>query len=234
MRDGTVTPTGTLDLHVIRGDQTFTVDPFTQPGTRLVDYAYDALPRRGLSDAVNEYRTRNLFNVTRGFRRVAAARTLRLATFYGALYGRVIHADGTEDNLGLLSLRVVTTAGVTAICSHLNAAATTISTFNFHGYGTGGAAEAVGNTALTTELTTEYVVNSTRPTGSQGASTNTYTTVGTLSPDSGGTLAITEHGIFSASSAGTLLDRSLFSVVNVVASADSLQTTYVLTLPAGS
>jgi shikimate 5-dehydrogenase len=123
---------------------------------------------------------------------------------------------------------------VTAICSHLNAAAVTISTFNFHGYGTGGAAEAVGNTTLTTELTTEYVVNSTRPTGSQGASTNTYTTVGTLSPDSGGTIAITEHGIFSASSAGTLLDRSLFSAVNLVASADSLQTTYILTLPAGS
>jgi hypothetical protein len=241
MHEGSSTPTGNLGMVVTSTDgQTHVVDPFTgwrgtgEPGTRLRDYLTDALPARGMTDAVNEYRTRNLPNIWRGFRRVATARSLRLATFYGALYGRVIHADGSEDDLGLISLRVVTTAGVTAICSHLNNNGATISTFNFHGYGTGGAAEAVGNTALTTELTTEYVVNSTRPTGSQAASTNTYTTVGTLSPDSGGTIAVTEHGVFSASSAGTLLDRSLFSAVNLVASADSLQTTYVLTLPAGS
>ena len=87
-----------------------------------------------------------------------------------------------------------------------------------------------------TELTTQYATDSTRPTGSQteGASANIYRSVGTLSPDSGGTIAITEHGLFSAPSSTTLWDRSLFSAVNVVAASDSLQATYDCTFPAGS
>lgn len=234
MHEGTVTPSGALGLRVIRHGDLYVTDP--DPDTSLKGYLRDGLPQRGLPDVVNEYRTRNLPHFWRGFRRVAAARALRLPTFYGALYARVFRGTGDVEELGLISLRVVTTAGVTAICSHLNNNGATISTLNFHGYGTGGSAEAVGNTTLTTELTTEYVSNNNRPTGTQGASTNTYTTVATLSPDSGGTLAITEHGIFSqaANSGGTLLDRTLFSAVNLVAGSDSLQTTYVLTLPAGS
>ena len=81
--------------------------------------------------------------------------------------------------------------------------------------------------------TTLQTCSSTRPTGSQAHSTNTYTTVATFSPDSGGTLAVTEHGIFSANAAGTLWDRTKFTAVNVVASSDSLQSTYTLTLPSG-
>jgi hypothetical protein len=58
--------------------------------------------------------------------------------------------------------------------------------------------------------------------------------VATLSPDGAGTLAITEHGIFSASSAGVMLDRSVFSAINLTRGSDSLQTTYDLTVPSGS
>ena len=49
-------------------------------------------------------------------------------------------------------------------------------------------------------------------------------------------MAITEHGVFSqaATGGGVLLDRSLFSVVNVVAAADSIVATYDLTFPSGS
>ena len=45
------------------------------------------------------------------------------------------------------------------------------------------------------------------------------------------TAAIVEHGIFSqaATGGGTLLDRSVFSAINV-ASGDSIQFTYDLTL----
>jgi hypothetical protein len=129
---------------------------------------------------------------------------------------------------------VVTTAGVTYICADIAGGANDSNLFKFHGFGTGTNAEASADTALQTELTTQYATDSTRPTGSQASSTNTYTTVATLSPDTGGTIAITEHGIFTAISAGTLLDRSVFSAVNLVAGADSLQATYVLTLPAGS
>lgn len=141
---------------------------------------------------------------------------------------------GTVWDLGLLSRKVVTTAGVNYLVDALQNL-TEPENFKYHGYGTGTNAEASGDTGLQTELTTEYASDNTRPTGSQteGASANIYRTVGTLSPDSGGTLAITEHGIFSASSAGTLLDRSKFSAINLVAGSDSLQTTYDLTLSAG-
>lgn len=158
-----------------------------------------------------------------------------LAVIYGELHGRVIHADGTITDYGLLGRRVVTTAGVTYLAADMAGGASDINLFKFHGYGTGTTAEASGDTALVTELTTEYAVNSTRPTGSQTSSTNTYTTVGTLTPDSGGTLAITEHGIFSATSSTTLWDRTKFTAVNLDSTAgDSLQTTYVATFPAGS
>jgi hypothetical protein len=46
------------------------------------------------------------------------------------------------------------------------------------------------------------------------------------------TLAITEWGLFSASTSGTLWDRRTFSAINV-ANGDSIQFTYTLTVPAG-
>jgi hypothetical protein len=134
---------------------------------------------------------------------------------------------------GTLSYRVVTDTGVAFLANNFAAGGQTILSFKYHGFGTGTGVEGAGDTALGTELTTEYAVNSTRPTGSQSSSTNVYTTVGTLSPDSGGTLAITEHGIFSATSSGTLWDRSKFSAVNLVAGSDSLQVTYNLTCSSG-
>ena len=142
---------------------------------------------------------------------------------------------GVLTDYGVLSTRVVTTAGVNFIVDAFQNLQE-LENFKYHGYGTGTNAEASGDTTLQTELTTQYAVDNTRPTGSQteGASANIYRTVGTLSPDSGGTIAITEHGIFSATSAGTLLDRSVFSAVNLVAGSDSLQTQYDLTVPAGS
>ena len=160
------------------------------------------------------------------------ARRAGLAPMYGELFGRVIHKDGSVTELGLLGRRVITTTGVAYLAATFNSSGEP-ENLKYHGFGTGGSAEAVGNTALTTELTTEYAVNSTRPTGSQANSTNTYTTVATLSPDA--TVAITEHGIFdqAATGGGTLFDRTLFSVINLTGSADSLQATYVLTLPSG-
>ena len=46
------------------------------------------------------------------------------------------------------------------------------------------------------------------------------------------TLAITEHGLFSASTSGTLWDHSVFAAINVV-SGDSIQFTYDLTINDG-
>jgi hypothetical protein len=151
---------------------------------------------------------------------------------------------GNVLELGCLSRRTITDNGVTALAGGF-AAAFTISNFKFHAFGTGTTAEAEAHANLVTELTTQYASDSTRPTGSQANTASaggppqiaTYVTVGTLAPDSGGTLAITEHGIFSAATgvgggANTMFDRSVFSAVNLVAGSDSLQVTYTLSLTA--
>jgi hypothetical protein len=152
-----------------------------------------------------------------------------------ALSLRKLCGDGTVIDYGVVGRRVVTTAGVNFLVDAFQNT-TELENFKYHGFGTGNTAEAVGDTALVTELTTQYAVDNTRPTGSQteGASANVYRTVGTLSPDSGGTIAIVEHGVFSATSAGTLWDRTVFSAVNLVAGSDSLQATYDCTFAAGS
>jgi hypothetical protein len=144
---------------------------------------------------------------------------------------------GQVTEYGTLSTRVVTTAGVGYIVDAFQNLVE-LENMKYHGFGTGTTAEASGDTALVTEETTQYASDNTRPTGTttEGASANIYRTVGTYSPDSGGTRAITEHGIFSqaATGGGVLLDRSVFSAVNLVAGSDSLQTTYELTFTAGS
>lgn len=202
--------------------------------TNIVRHGF---PRPGLSREVFMWRLRNLPNLWRGLRTVFWASVHGIPTYYGALSMVVTRGDGQVIDYGLASLRVVTTTGVNFIVDAFQNT-TEVENLKFHGYGTGTNAEASGNTALQTELTTEYATNNTRPTGTttEGASANIYRTVATLSPDSGGTLAITEHGIFdqAANSGGTLLDRSVFSAVNLVASSDSLQTTYELTFTAGS
>jgi hypothetical protein len=84
-----------------------------------------------------------------------------------------------------------------------------------------------------TELTTEYTGN-VRATGTtaEGASANIFSSVATNTLDSGSGIALREHGLFSASSAGVMFDRSLFSEINLSAS-DGLQTTYQWTLSSG-
>lgn len=193
-----------------------------------------ALPWFGVSKEVAIYRLRNFPNVWRGLWRITMARWLKVPHFYGQL-SLVKISNGRMIDYGLASMRVVTTAGVNAIVDAFQNTVE-LETFKYHGFGTGGTAEATGDTALVTELTTQYNPDSTRPTGTttEGASANIYRTVATLTPDAGGTIAVTEHGVFTATSAGTLLDRSLFTAVNIVASSDSLQATYDLTFTAGS
>jgi hypothetical protein len=144
-----------------------------------------------------------------------------------ALFGReaapIIERFAVVEDLGVVSRRVVTNAGVQFIAlAFLNT--NEAEAMNYHGSGTGSVAEAVGDTALGTEVES-------RATGTQSNPANgQYRTVGTVAYTA--TRAITEHGIFSATSAGTLLDRSVFTAINVV-NGDSIQFTYTLTLSAG-
>jgi len=143
----------------------------------------------------------------------------------GRLYITKISADGTRTPYGLVSTKVVTTAFVNYLVTCLNSAAAS-NLFRHHATGTGTTAEAIGQTTLVTEVAT-------RTSGTQtvGASNNIYRTVGLITY--AGAFAITEHGIFSAASAGVMADRSVFAAINVIAT-DSIEFTYELTLPAGS
>jgi hypothetical protein len=139
-----------------------------------------------------------------------------------------------REDYGQVGHKVVTTAGVTYLAADIAGGASDSNLFKFHGLGTGSTAEAIGDTALVTELTTEYTGN-VRATGSQSSTAGAYTTVGTNTLDSG-TPALREHGILTqaATGGGTLLDRTVFASITLDGAAgDGLATTYVFTLATG-
>jgi len=123
--------------------------------------------------------------------------------------------------------RVVTSAFVNDIVDTLQGKTTPYTNFKnykYHGTGTGTTAEAAGDTALVTEV-------GSRVTGTQvEGNANQYKSVATVTY--AGTYAITEHGLFNASTGGTLMDRTVFSPVNVQ-SGDSIVFTFVITFSSG-
>lgn len=137
------------------------------------------------------------------------------------------------ERYGLVSTRVVTDVGVGFIVDAFQNLVE-LENMKFHGIGTGSTAEAAADTALVTELTTEYNPNSTRATGTTAeTAANIFQTVATNTLDSG-TPALREHGVFSAASAGVLLDRSVYASITLTgANGDALQTDYRLTLTSG-
>lgn len=141
--------------------------------------------------------------------------------------------DRPFEDQGWVGWKLVTTAGVNFIVDAFQNSVE-VENLKFHGIGTGSTAEAIGDTTLVTELTTEYNPDSTRATGSltEGASANIFRTVGTNTLDGTPGAALREHGIFSAAAAGTLLDRTVYSAITL-SSGDSLQSTYDLTCTAG-
>lgn len=205
--------------------------------SKLKEIIADALPFTNNKE-VNRYRVRNFMNVMRGYRQIVFAKLFGVNHTYGALYAKIIRGDGTVVNLGLISLRVVTTVGVGYLVDAFQGNVEP-ENMRYHGFGTGTGNEASGDTALGTEFTTEYATDNVRPTGTlaEGASAWIFQTVGAFTPNSGGVLAVTEHGLFSqaATGGGVLFDRSKFAAVNLdSANGDSLQVTYQATFPAGS
>ena len=139
---------------------------------------------------------------------------------------RLIKANGQIVNYGTVGYRVVTTAFVNFLVDQLQAEDATIGDFKFHDSGVGTTAEAVGDTDI------ETTDGESRATGTQteGASANIYKSVGTIAYTT--TKAITEHGLFNASTAGTMMDRTVFSAINV-GNGDSIEHTYQLTCNSG-
>jgi hypothetical protein len=140
----------------------------------------------------------------------------------GELSARVIRAGGQVEHLGVIARKKVTTAFVNLLVDALQASGSLIETFKYHDSGTGTTAESNADTAL------ETPTGVSRVTGTQveGASANIYKSVGTITYD--GSYAVTEHGLFSAATSGTLMDRSVFSAINVAIN-DQIEFTYELT-----
>lgn len=153
------------------------------------------------------------------------ARKMGVLVALGKVEATLIKADGTKVHYGVLSRRVVTTAFVNFVVDQLQTETSVFGDFKFHDSGVGTTAENVTDTGM------ETTDGESRATGTQTESAaNAYRSVGTISYTT--TKAITEHGLFNDASAGTLMDRSVFSAINVV-NGDSIQFTYTLTLTAG-
>ena len=143
----------------------------------------------------------------------------------------IVWGGGRREPLGIVGCRVITTVGVGYLVDAWQNLVE-LEDQKYHGLGTGSTAEAVGDSALVTELTTEYTGN-VRATGTTTeASATVFQTVATNTLDGTPGAALREHGIFSANAAGVLWDRTVFSAITL-SSGDGLQSTYNMTASAG-
>jgi hypothetical protein len=117
---------------------------------------------------------------------------------------------------------LVVSSGLAFIASRMKD--TTDDAMSHMAVGSGTTAAAAGDTALETQIGSRVSLTSTTVTSNAVAYVATFA-AGT------GTGAITEAGIFNASTAGTMLCRTVFSVVNKGAD-DTLQITWTITLNA--
>jgi hypothetical protein len=226
---GALKPSGSVSLSIIRKDawvpeEVRRFSPRSELGRYIKNIVLQFLPREAMIELVER-----------------VSRTMFLESALALARYRDARWDGTRwltdqgarllDDLGTVSRRVITNNGGGFIVDAFQNLVE-MESMKYHGLGTGATAENVADTALVTELTTAYNPDNTRATGSTTETSQlVYQTVGTNTVD--GTAAVTEHGIFAAATgAVALFDRSVFSVVNL-ASGDSLQSTYNLTITAG-
>ncbi len=131
------------------------------------------------------------------------------------------------DPHNLILFGIVTTAGVNYMATDFASGGVTptISGLKFHDSGIGITAAVVGDTDIeTTDGEPRVAGTPTNPTANQ------YRSIATIAYTT--TKAITEWGLFSVITAGTLWDRRVFAAINVV-NGDSIQFTYTLTVNSG-
>lgn len=114
---------------------------------------------------------------------------------------------------------LVVTTGKNFVASRIKD--TTDAAMSHMAIGSGTTAAAAGDTGLGTELDRQALTSTT-------VTNNTVTYVATFGAGDG-TGAVTEAGLFNASSSGSLLCRTVFSVVNK-SSTDSMTITWVVTI----
>jgi hypothetical protein len=137
--------------------------------------------------------------------------------FFFGLFSRPVRRKST---------RVVTTAFATFLAAQLITDSTTIGDFKYHDSGIGVGDENIADVGLGIPWGGARDVG----TQVQGASAVAYKSVATTTYNA--TKAITEHGLFSASTGVTLMDRSKFAAINVV-DTNQIEWTYELTIAAG-
>jgi len=136
----------------------------------------------------------------------------------GGLRVEIKDKDGNvKDTRELKNL--VVTAGLGYIASRMKEA--TATAMGWMAIGTGTTAAAAGQTALVTEAARQALTSTT-------VSSNTVEYVASFAAGTG-TGAITEAGVLNANSGGTMLCRTVFSVVNKGAS-DSMTITWTITI----
>ncbi len=126
-----------------------------------------------------------------------------------------VKEERTEKNL-------VVTTGLNYIASRMKDATATAMTHM--GFGSGTTAVAAGQTDLVTLLGSRETLDSTTVTANAVAYVASFE-----AGDATG--AVTEAGIFNAASSGTMLCRTVFSVVNKAAD-DTMTVTWTITLSA--
>jgi hypothetical protein len=121
--------------------------------------------------------------------------------------------------------KLVTTAFVDFVVDQLQTETSVFGDFKYHENGLGTTAEAITDTAMETST------GIARATGTQTETDHdTYKSIGTITADA--TEAWTEHGLFNASTAGTLMDRTVHGALNVV-SGNQVEYTFEISFAAG-
>ena len=191
-----------------------------------LDIKHNKLPRNYAWRIKNWLRPDFIFNRISAWLAKLYSKMTGIVVQTGELYAIHNKADGTKVNLGHISSGVVTTAFVNFVVDQLQTETSVFGDFKYHDSGVGTTAAAITDTDI------ETTDGESRATGTQaeGASANIYQSVGTIAYTS--PKAITEHGLFNASTGVTLMDRHVFSAVNVV-NGESIQFTYELTCTAG-
>ena len=129
--------------------------------------------------------------------------------------------NGKEIGKREIKNKKVTTAFVNFIVDQLITETSVFGDFKYHDSGTGVVAESNADTGLGTPW------GGARDVGSQveGAETYEYKSIATTTYT--GSFAITEHGLFNASTGVTLMDRTVFSAINV-ANNDQIEFTFTI------
>lgn len=141
----------------------------------------------------------------------------------GGVHVQLIGPDGKVKQEHI-NHNLVVTVGKTYLATWLAAASQAGKFMSYVGLGTSSTAAASGDTALGAELAGGGYA---RQIGVLTSASNVWTNTVTFSPGVG-TGAVTEAGLFSAVTSGTLFAHQVFSVYNVAAG-DTLQITWSVT-----